>query len=76
VEMLIHDFNERFHDWKAMEFPSWLTQPLLVRFICSIRAMATGIMWVTARWTRENSCQDQRNDDVAVRGMQKKIPTL
>jgi len=30
VEMLIHDFNERFHDWKAMEFPSWLTQPLLV----------------------------------------------
>ena len=28
--MLIHDFNEGFHDLKAMEFLSWLTQPLLV----------------------------------------------
>jgi len=28
--MLINDFNERFHDVKAMEFLSWLTQPLLV----------------------------------------------
>jgi len=23
--MLINDFNERFHNLKAMEFPSWLT---------------------------------------------------
>jgi len=30
VEMLISDFNERFHDLKAIEFPSWSTQPLLV----------------------------------------------
>jgi len=30
VEMPIHDFNEGFHDLKAMEFPCWLTQPLLV----------------------------------------------
>jgi len=30
VEMLINDFNERFYELKAMEFPSWLTQPLLV----------------------------------------------
>jgi len=28
--MLVHDFNEKFHGLKAMEFPSWLTQPLLV----------------------------------------------
>jgi len=28
--MLIHDFNEKFHDLKTMEFSSWLTQPLLV----------------------------------------------
>ena len=28
--MLINDFNERFYELKAMEFPSWLTQPLLV----------------------------------------------
>ena len=27
--MLLNDFNERFHDLKAMEFSSWLTQPLL-----------------------------------------------
>jgi len=32
VEMLIHDLNEKFHDLKAVEFPSWLTQPLLVDF--------------------------------------------
>jgi len=30
VEMLINGFNERFHYLKAMEFLSWLTQPLLV----------------------------------------------
>ena len=29
LEILMTDFNERFHDLKAMEFPSWLTQPLL-----------------------------------------------
>jgi len=29
VEMLINDINEIFHDLKAIEFPSWLTQPLL-----------------------------------------------
>jgi len=28
--MLINELNERFHDLKAMEFPSWLTQSLLV----------------------------------------------
>ena len=28
--MLIKDFNDRFGDLKAMNFPSWLTQPLLV----------------------------------------------
>jgi len=28
--MLINDFNEKFHNLKAMEFLSWLTQPLLV----------------------------------------------
>jgi len=28
--MLINDFNERFHDLKAMVFHSWLTQPLLL----------------------------------------------
>ena len=27
--MLMNDFNQRFYDLKAMEFPSWLTQPLL-----------------------------------------------
>jgi len=30
VEMLIHDFSEKFHDLEAMEFPSRLTQPRLV----------------------------------------------
>jgi len=30
VEMLIDDFNKRFHELKAMEFPSWLTQPLSI----------------------------------------------
>ena len=25
----MNDFNQRFYDRKAMEFPSWLTQPLL-----------------------------------------------
>ena len=29
LEMLMNDFNQRFYDLKAMEFPSWLTQPLL-----------------------------------------------
>ena len=29
MEMLIDDFNDRLHDLKAMEFPSWLTQRLL-----------------------------------------------
>ena len=29
LEMLINDFNQRFYDLKAMEFPSWLTQPIL-----------------------------------------------
>jgi len=29
-EMVINDFNERCHDLKAIKFPSWLTQPLLV----------------------------------------------
>ena len=29
LEILMTDFNERFHDLKAMEFPSWLNQPLL-----------------------------------------------
>jgi len=24
--MLIDDFNERFHESKAIDFPSWLTQ--------------------------------------------------
>jgi len=28
--MLIDDFNKRFHELKAMEFPSWLTQPLSI----------------------------------------------
>ena len=27
--MLMNDFNQRFYDLKAMEFLSWLTQPLL-----------------------------------------------
>ena len=30
LKMLIKDFNDRFGDLKAMNFPSWLTQPLLV----------------------------------------------
>ena len=30
LKMLVNDFNDRFHDLKAMEFPSWLTQPFLV----------------------------------------------
>ena len=29
LEMLMNDFNQRFYDLKAMEFPFWLTQPLL-----------------------------------------------
>ena len=40
LEILITDFNERFHDLKAMEFPFWLTQPLLF----DLSAMSTGIM--------------------------------
>ena len=27
--MLINDFNKKFHDLKAMEFPPWLSQPFL-----------------------------------------------
>ena len=30
LKMMVNDFNDRFHDLKAMEFPSWLTQPFLV----------------------------------------------
>ena len=30
LNMLIKDFNNRFCDLKAMNFPSWLTQPLLI----------------------------------------------
>ena len=29
-KMLIKDFNDRFGDLKAINFPSWLTQSLLV----------------------------------------------
>ncbi|XP_029641234.1 protein ZBED8-like [Octopus sinensis] len=30
LNILIKDFNDRFCDLKAMNFPSWLTQPLLI----------------------------------------------
>lgn len=30
LKMLITDFNDRFSDLRAMDFPCWLTQPLLV----------------------------------------------
>jgi len=77
VEMLVHDFSERFHGLKAIEFPSWFTPTTCSRFIaCSIRATAIGITWVTARWRRENYFQGQRNHDVVVRGMRKEISYL
>jgi len=62
-----------FITWKQWSsILSWLNP--CSRFICSIRATAIGIMWVTARWSRENSFQDQRNYDMAVKECEKKYP--
>jgi len=72
VEMLINDFNERFHDLK----PFLVDLNSFRRFICSIRAVPTGITWVTTRWIRKDSLQDQRKHDVAVREMWEEIPSL
>jgi len=52
MEMLIHDFSERFHDLKAKEFPSWLTQPLLV-----------DLSAVSEQWQQE-LCELQQDDVV------------
>lgn len=30
LRILVCDFNDRFSDLKEMNFPSWLTQPMLV----------------------------------------------
>jgi len=73
--MLIHDFNEKFNDLKAIEFPSWLTQPLLV-----------DLSAVSEQWQQELCALQQ--DEVAKtifkikgprwgsRGMRNEIPSL
>jgi len=52
VKKLIDDFYERFYELKAMEFHSWLTQPLLV-----------DLSAVSGQW-QQDVCELQQNEVV------------
>jgi len=71
--------SESFDTWMTCwgfgyKIPCLIDSTTFSRFICNIRAIWIGIMWVTTIWICESSFQDQRKHDVAVRGMRKEIP--
>jgi len=73
--MLIDDFSERFHELKAMEFPSWLTQPLLVD-LSGVPEQRQQELCELQQDEVVKTLQDKRNHDVPVRGMRNELTSL